>query len=862
MRPAIAVLSCLLLFPAAEAWGSSDLDLWAARSFAVGDRPFSVARADFNSDDIDDLAVANHDSDDISVLLGNGADGIGDGSFQPAVRYATSGRPRYILAADFDEDGIWDLAVTHNGSNVVSILLGNGAAGQGDGTFQAPVHYDVTGGPTWLAAGDFNADDILDLAAADLWGGLVSILIGCGADSVGDGTFEPAVHYAVGDGPNSLVTHDFDSDGILDLAVADMQGDAVILLKGNGSEGQGDGTFQISAVYPTRPGTACVIAEDFDEDGICDLAAANYFDDTISILIGDGSGGQGDGTFQPAVHYPAGNGPPQLAAGHFDEDGHLDLAVTNYMTDGASILFGGGDGTFGPPIEVPVGEGPEFVLVGDYNEDGRADLAAVNAWSDNALILLGTDPPDSLLFRTAAQLSGGFGPIDAIAADFNEDGLADLAVADSSFDRVRIQLASGDGTFLPAVRYPAGVSPVALVTADFDEDDILDLAVADYFGDCIHVLLGGGDGGAGDGTFGAAVPHPAGNGPRRLVAEDFDGDGILDVAAADVVGQSVSILLGQGEGGVGDGTFGAPTGYPAGGGAMDLAAADTDGDQILDLAVALSGTGGVALLIGNGSGGVGDGTFQPPVLYPSASGPTAIVTGLFDDDEAVDVAVACEAGDTVSVLLGYGDGTFEPAVGFPITRDPAAIAAADLNGDGLLDLATAHRTASTVSVLLGNGGPTGPPFLPAASYGVRKGAASIGAFRIDGDLLPDLVVADEAAGTVSILINTSAGGMASVDGTDPVSERAILPVAVWPNPLGSGTYIRFAVARGGRSVVSVFDVQGRLVRTLLDARLERGPQELWWDARDESGLSVPAGVYFCRVHGAAGARSGKIVVVR
>src|SRR6516164_340033 len=138
---------------------TSSIALSAPRGFDAGSGPQSVAVGDFNGDGKPDLAVVNSYSNNVSVLLGNG-----DGTFQPAVSYGTgSGTgPAFVAVGDFNHDGKLDLAVANSNSSNVSVLLGNG-----DGTFQTAVNYDVGGAPTSIAVGDFNHDGKLDLAVAN-----------------------------------------------------------------------------------------------------------------------------------------------------------------------------------------------------------------------------------------------------------------------------------------------------------------------------------------------------------------------------------------------------------------------------------------------------------------------------------------------------------------------------------------------------------------------------------------------------------------------------------------------------------------------------------------------------------------------
>ena len=159
---------------------------------------------------------------------------------------------------------------------------------------------------------------------------------------------------------------------------------------------------------------------------------------------------------------------------------------------------------------------------------------------------------------------------------------------------------------------PVGSGPSGAVTADLHNDGHIDIITSNYYSNDISVLLGNGDG-----TFEAARSFAAGNRPTALAVGDFNGDGRLDVAVADAgingVGQGVSILLGNG-----DGTFQAPIFYPAGTYPASIVAGDFTGDGVLDLAVANQGSGDVSILLGDGRGGFSRApTIRTWILVPS-----------------------------------------------------------------------------------------------------------------------------------------------------------------------------------------------------------------------------------------------------
>jgi hypothetical protein len=239
-----------------------------------------VVVADVNNDGIPDLVTADHEGNNVSVLLGNG-----DGTFQAARNFATGNGPQVVRVGDFNGDGIPDLVTAETGSNTVSVLLGNG-----DGSFQAPISQSVGHHPYFMAPGDFDGDGRLDLAVVNYRDGDLLILLGNG-----DGTFRPGPDYPVGFAPTSVVAADLQGDGRLDLVVTN-KGDPY----GNGGvvsvfAGNGDGTFQAPVSYAAGLLPWSVAVADFNGDGVPDLAVANRGSHDVSVLLGNG-----DGTFQPA----------------------------------------------------------------------------------------------------------------------------------------------------------------------------------------------------------------------------------------------------------------------------------------------------------------------------------------------------------------------------------------------------------------------------------------------------------------------------------------------------------------------------------------------------------------------------------
>jgi hypothetical protein len=147
--------------------------------------------------------------------------------------------------------------------------------------------------------------------------------------------------------------------------------------------GNGDGTFQSAVDYGAGDEPCSIAIGDLDGDDDVDLAVANSWSDTVSVFLGNG-----DGTFQSAVDYGAGEGPESIAIGDLDGDDDLDLAVANSWSDTVSVFLGNGDGTFQSAVDYGAGDEPFSIAIGDLDGDDDLDLAVANSWSETVSVFI------------------------------------------------------------------------------------------------------------------------------------------------------------------------------------------------------------------------------------------------------------------------------------------------------------------------------------------------------------------------------------------------------------------------------------------------------------------------------------------
>ena len=364
------------------------------------------------------------------------------------------------------------LDATRNNSVLATAALKSGKATIGWGNPQSP---GVGSYPVALAVGDFNRDGILDLAVVNSSTSNLSILLG-----KGDGTFAvSSSNPQTGTSPTAIVVGDFNGDGIPDLAVANSGTNNISIFLG-----VGDGTFSATANPPeTGSGPSAMVVGDFNGDGKLDLATANNGSGTVTVELGNG-----DGTFTPSpLSAQTVNQPRSMAVGDFNGDGILDLAlVGGYGSDYVTVLLGNGDGSFAAtaPINLPANSNPWAIAAGDFNQDGKLDLAVATYFSNSIYILLGNG--DGSFAATTTPAPGLSYPNVLVVADLDGDGNPDLAETNGS--QLGILSGNGDGTFGTLSTLSAGTFPDAIAAGDFNGDGSQDLAITSTYSNTLDIL--------------------------------------------------------------------------------------------------------------------------------------------------------------------------------------------------------------------------------------------------------------------------------------------------------------------------------------------------------------------------------------
>ncbi len=354
--------------------------------------------------------------------------------------------------------------------------------------------------------------------------------------------------------------------------------------------------------------------------------------------------------------------------------------------------------------------------------DASSDASSSDAGVCSALLTLQPSPIGLTADNTAVALG-----------DFNGDTYLDAVITGRFAKVVSLLLGNANGTFQNPTTYSTGANPLGIAVGDLNGDTKLDVVTAGTT-PAINVLLGNGTSAS---TFQGKVAYTTGAGTQDVVLGDIDGDTKLDAITANYTDNSVSILIGNG-----DGTFKTKVDYAAGQGAARVAVGKLDTGMSVDVVVLNATDNTVGVLLGNGAGAL-----QTMVTYPTDVAPTGLALGDVNNDGKIDIVVSTSSGaispSVVSVLLGNGDGTFAAKSSVATGKYPSNVALADMDGDGKLDILTACAGDSTISFHRGNGNGTFVAVQP-FSNGTDTFPIALGVGNLDRLGRPDVFVVTES----------------------------------------------------------------------------------------------------------------------
>ncbi|MGA1819590.1 MAG: FG-GAP repeat domain-containing protein [Thermoplasmatota archaeon] len=453
-----------------------------------------------------------------------------------------------ITCGDINGDGYPDVVMPNLGYHNISVLLSNG---NGEYKRGAPTDLDSlllpSMDPIQARLHDIDNNGHMDILA-----------ITKSADSAlvypgnGDGTFQPFFQYYGGLNPTSFELMDYDTDGDLDIITSDWKG----WIEKNGENGTvsiitnlRSGIFGTYTQYPTGNSPRGVFVRDIDNDGDPDIASANYFGSTVSILQNDGLGQFS----RKHMEYPIGLEPYAVVLEDFNGDGLMDGASADEANFRIVLMRSDGNGGFTSDRYLyDIGAYPFSLRSGDIDGDGDMDLYTSNYFQNSTTLLFNDGSGD---FRTMfgdyrTIYLGSNMPYDSILEDFNGDGVKDLVTTNRGdtldpTDTITVMLNDGTFTFTERINYHVGREPTSSVVYDLDNDGDLDIATANTGSDSISVMLNDGEG-----AFTKLGDFPAGDRPQYINIIDMDQDGNMDLIATNTDSNDLVFLrnLGPGNG--------------------------------------------------------------------------------------------------------------------------------------------------------------------------------------------------------------------------------------------------------------------------------------------------------------------------
>ncbi|CAF4176589.1 unnamed protein product, partial [Adineta steineri] len=593
--------------------------------------PYSLVVSDLNNDNKLDIIVANHGTNNVGIFVGHG-----NGTFEAQVIISTGyeSQPYSVAVDDLNNDTYMDIVVACSSLNTINVLLGFG-----NGSFTIPYKYSTNNNsfPLSIVIGDFDNDTQLDIAVANYQSESVGIFFGYGNGFFTDQMIFFSVTYNFN--PYSIATGDFNGDNRLDIAVVNYDYNYVdIVLTYRNYSFLSQNTYSTG----TQSSPYSVAVADFNNDKQLDIVVANDGANNIGIFFG-----YGNGTFSTQMTYSTGDNsqPFSVTIGDFNNDQQLDIVVANSRTSNIGIFLSYGNGTFSSQTTYSTGSnsGPVDIAAGDFNNDGQLDIAVVNYYGFNIGIFLGYG---NGTFSSQQTYPTGYQsyPRSIAIGDFNNDSGLDIIVVNYLGSNMGVFLGYGNGTFADQITYfvPLGTSPYDIAIGDVNNDDHQDIIITLYYSQSILIFVG-----YGNGTFFQGNTYSTGSGsqPYSIAVADVNNDNQLDIIVSNCRTNNVVVFIGES-----NGNFPNQRTYSTGANSCPtwVILSDINNDNILDIVVADNGTNMIGVFLGSS---YITGILEDTYSTGSSPHPHGLALGDFNHDGQLDIIIANYDLNNVGVLL-------------------------------------------------------------------------------------------------------------------------------------------------------------------------------------------------------------------
>jgi hypothetical protein len=493
----------------------------AARTVELGGIPRAFAEGDLDGDGDPELAVAG--GDEHLWVFGWGTGGGADGWFDdPPLVWTTASIPLDVKIADGDGDGRAEVYVLHAGDLSVSVLgeLGRAGPGARDSGYSGQT-------PRSMALADLDGDGLLDVALANRDSVAVSVLYGRGG-----GALQRDRHAPVGGFPNGLAVLDLDADGRLDVLSLNSKDDTLTTLLARG------GALAPQRRIPVGPAPRGARALDLDGDGRQDLVllCVDLAGGRLVRLFGDGAGGLARRSAAPDL--ALGPTPRDVLPHDVDGDGTPELLVVDDERDELLVVAGDPAGALAVTARAALPSRPGALEELEFDGDPRPEVAVALGGSGRRGVVVGEF--DGGVWRELRLIPAAGAPFDLALADLDGDGVLDLAclaLADPQSKQGRVQglFFDGAGSVALSAPRPTSLAPRHVVAADLDRDGSAEVLVAAQYAHIVNLYRVQARELAREDDVGMGI------GPMALALLDVDGDGWLDLVAANGHADDVSL---------------------------------------------------------------------------------------------------------------------------------------------------------------------------------------------------------------------------------------------------------------------------------------------------------------------------------
>ena len=680
--------------------------------YAAGAFPRSIVVNDLDGDGRPDIAVVNEQSNTVSILRNvaiTGTIDLNSLALVPGNGFATGNNPNCIITSDIDSDGRPDLVVSNWGSNSVSVFRNSSSLGVlTPGSFAPKRDFATAGQPFFVAAGDADGDGKPDIITANASSNNLSVLRNTTTVlDITASSFAPKVDFAVGNYPVSAAVGDLDGNGIPELIAANAASNTVsvlainlpqppVITSFNPASGPAGTTVTITGTgFNATPANnivyfgavrAAVSASSATSLTVKVPAGATY--QPLSVLnSASGLTAFASRPFNPTFPNPFGTGIPAdyfkpkvdfstgnntflygIAFGDLDGDGKPDMVGVNRIAQTITVLRNiSSTGTitassFAAPLVISTPNYPESVVLTDIDGDGKLDIVTANPGSYSFSVLRNIASPGALTaasFAARVDISTGVYISSLAAGDLDRDGKTDIVVTNlysgtvSVFRNITATGVVNASSFAGKVDYPAGDFPRFVVIRDVNNDAKPELIVANEKSNNVSVLNNAASPGfIIPASFNTKVDYAAGSSPSGVAVGDLDEDGKPEIVVCNYGSNTVSVLRNTSSfGTLTAGSFAAKIDFGTGTRPFFVALGDADGDSLVDLVTANSGSNNVSVLRNAGSINTITGqSFVPKVDFGTGGYPLWVVLGDLDGDGIAELATANASNATISVL--------------------------------------------------------------------------------------------------------------------------------------------------------------------------------------------------------------------